>query len=135
MTTEFYPPDDPLEKARWKVIKLGDAANSLAFILPKLSEKLKNQMIAAKEEYKELELYYEQQKQLRQAGSTRYKKTAIPNELRWQVFERDNYTCQHCGSRKHLSVDHILAESKGGLMVLENLQTLCSSCNSRKGAK
>ena len=64
---------------------------------------------------------------------TRLSKVPIPPELRWKVWERDNFTCLHCGTRKNLSVDHILAESKGGLMVLENLQTLCKPCNSRKG--
>ena len=62
-------------------------------------------------------------------------KTPIPPEIRWLVWERDNFTCQHCGSRKHLAVDHILAESKGGMMVLANLQTLCGRCNSKKGAR
>ena len=65
----------------------------------------------------------------------RFGKTPIPPEIRWRVWERDNFTCQHCGSRKHLAVDHILAESKGGMMVLENLQTLCGRCNSKKGAR
>lgn len=62
-----------------------------------------------------------------------YKKEPIPPEIRWAVWERDNFTCKHCESRQNLSVDHILAESKGGTMTLENLQTLCKSCNSRKG--
>ena len=64
-----------------------------------------------------------------------YTKTPIPPEIRWRVWERDNFTCLHCKSRKHLSVDHIIAESKGGLMVLDNLQTLCRRCNSKKGAR
>jgi len=61
-------------------------------------------------------------------------KQPIPPDLRWEVWERDNFTCRHCGVRRHLSVDHIIAESKGGPMTLDNLQTLCRSCNSRKGA-
>ena len=62
-----------------------------------------------------------------------FKKQAIPSNLRWIVWERDNFTCVACGARKRLSVDHIIPESKGGLAVLENLQTLCCRCNSRKG--
>jgi len=58
---------------------------------------------------------------------------AIPEELRWDVFRRDSYTCKHCGSGAMLRADHILAWSKGGPTTLENLQTLCHSCNSRKG--
>lgn len=64
-----------------------------------------------------------------------YKKEPIPKEIRWAVWERDDFTCKHCGSRKDLSVDHIEAESKGGKMTLDNLQTLCKPCNSRKGAR
>jgi hypothetical protein len=63
------------------------------------------------------------------------RKMPIPTVLRWEVWVRDNFTCKHCGSRRDLSVDHIIAESKGGPMELSNLQTLCRSCNSRKGAR
>lgn len=71
----------------------------------------------------------------REGGGERYRKQPIPDELRWAVWERDNFTCQHCGSRQFLSVDHIFAESRGGTMTLDNLQTLCKTCNSRKGAR
>jgi len=67
--------------------------------------------------------------------STQYKKVPIPEELRWEVFERDGFKCVKCDSRRFLRADHIIAESKGGLTVLSNLQTLCRSCNSKKGAK
>lgn len=62
-------------------------------------------------------------------------KAVIPHCLRWQVWERDNFTCGHCGSRKNLSIDHVQPESKGGTLELDNLQTLCKPCNSRKGAR
>lgn len=67
--------------------------------------------------------------------SPRYMKVKIPTELRWAVWERDNFTCRHCGSRRSLAVDHIYPESRGGATTLDNLQTLCKRCNSRKGAK
>jgi 5-methylcytosine-specific restriction endonuclease McrA len=63
------------------------------------------------------------------------KKSLIPSELRWAVWERDDFTCQRCRSRQHLSIDHVKPESRGGLTVMENLQTLCRRCNSRKGAR
>lgn len=62
-----------------------------------------------------------------------YKKQPIPVALRWEVFARDNFTCRECGSRKFLTADHVIPESKQGPTTLENLQTLCQSCNSRKG--
>lgn len=62
-------------------------------------------------------------------------KPKIPQPLRWEVFKRDGYTCGECGSREDLTCDHIEAESKGGPTTLENLRTLCRSCNSKKGAR
>lgn len=50
-----------------------------------------------------------------------------------RVFARDNYRCVYCGSGENLTVDHIVAWSKGGTNDESNLQTLCKSCNSRKG--
>ena len=55
--------------------------------------------------------------------------------LRWQVLQRDNFTCRACGASPaitpgiELHVDHIQAWSNGGETVIENLQTLCSVCN------
>lgn len=63
------------------------------------------------------------------------KKARIPADTRWGVWERDNFTCQHCGCRRNLAVDHIHPESRGGGLELANLQTLCRSCNSKKGAR
>jgi hypothetical protein len=55
--------------------------------------------------------------------------------LREIVFERDDGRCRHCGVTERLSLDHIYPKSLGGSDELDNLQTLCRSCNSRKGAK
>lgn len=62
-----------------------------------------------------------------------YRKQPIPAKLRKQIFERDGYRCQECGDWHDLAVDHVMPESKGGPMTLDNLRTLCRSCNSRKG--
>lgn len=69
--------------------------------------------------------------------STRATKQPIPKALRMRVFQRDGLGCLRCGSDDPdaLRADHIIPESKGGLMTLDNLQTLCAPCNSWKGVK
>jgi hypothetical protein len=59
----------------------------------------------------------------------------IPARIREAVYRRDGYTCLHCGGTDKLSLDHILPYSHGGADTVENLQTLCTPCNSRKGAR
>jgi hypothetical protein len=64
-----------------------------------------------------------------------YAKKRISASLRTRVFERDAYRCCHCGDHRSLTADHIHPESQGGATTFENLQTLCKSCNSKKGTK
>jgi len=61
------------------------------------------------------------------------KKKVISQAMRTKVFERDLYRCKHCGTHLDLCADHIVAEANGGPTHLDNLQTLCRSCNSKKG--
>jgi len=62
-------------------------------------------------------------------------RTPISKVRRMSIFERDNFTCLHCGTNEKLTIDHIVPWVKGGGNEMENLQTLCQSCNSRKGVK
>ena len=48
-------------------------------------------------------------------------------------YRRDNYECVYCGSKKNLTIDHILPKSKGGQNTWINLITCCSPCNRFKG--
>jgi len=49
------------------------------------------------------------------------------------VFARDDWTCQYCGSRSNLTVDHVIPRSKGGSSSWDNIVASCAPCNRRKG--
>ncbi|RMG15242.1 MAG: HNH endonuclease [Cyanobacteria bacterium J055] len=68
---------------------------------------------------------------LKMAGMERIWK--VPPVNRREVLRRDNHTCQYCGSRKHLTLDHVVPRSKGGTHTWDNVVTACSPCNARKG--
>lgn len=51
------------------------------------------------------------------------------------VYDRDGRRCVSCGSQDDLTIDHVVPRSNGGSDHIENLQTLCRSCNCRKGAR
>jgi hypothetical protein len=51
------------------------------------------------------------------------------------VLARDGLACVECGSTADLTVDHKQPRARGGGNDPSNLQTLCRSCNSRKGTK
>ncbi|MFI5985099.1 HNH endonuclease [Streptomyces sp. NPDC051555] len=59
-------------------------------------------------------------------------RAAIPDSVRAVVLNRDGHACQACHSNENLTLDHIYPWSLGGPDTVENLQTLCRSCNSRK---
>lgn len=63
----------------------------------------------------------------------------VPKEIFQLVMERDGWHCQElgCGSTDQLTIDHkIVPYSEGGSSTdPDNLQVLCQSCNSRKGAR
>ncbi|MGD0197654.1 MAG: HNH endonuclease [Solirubrobacteraceae bacterium] len=48
------------------------------------------------------------------------------------VFARDEWTCQYCGARNNLTVDHVIPRSKGGLSSWDNIVASCAPCNRRK---
>lgn len=59
----------------------------------------------------------------------------LHTDHRKAIFERDGFRCKHCGTPDDLTVDHIIPVTAGGLSFDENLQTLCRSCNSKKGCR
>ena len=65
------------------------------------------------------------------------KRKAISSKTRFDIFKRDSFTCQYCGSTPPvaiLHVDHVLAVANGGVNTEDNLVTACSNCNQGKGA-
>jgi 5-methylcytosine-specific restriction endonuclease McrA len=52
---------------------------------------------------------------------------------RKNIFKRDNSKCQYCGTKFHLTIDHIIPKSRGGEDTWENLVTACIKCNNSKG--
>ena len=62
-------------------------------------------------------------------------KQQISADIRWEIWERDDFRCFYCGSRRFLSVDHKIPESKGGTLDGDNLITACMRCNVRRGTQ
>jgi DnaD/phage-associated family protein len=62
----------------------------------------------------------------------------ISNSLRFEIFQRDQHTCQCCGRQApevELEIDHLIPVARGGTDDFENLLTSCRECNSGKSAK
>ena len=61
----------------------------------------------------------------------------VSTRTRFEIFKRDKFTCQYCGSQPPaviLHVDHILAVANGGTNDTENLTTACEGCNLGKSS-
>ncbi len=54
---------------------------------------------------------------------------------RQRLYKRDNNECAYCGSKKELTIDHIIPKSRGGKNTWNNLITCCLPCNLKKGDK
>jgi 5-methylcytosine-specific restriction endonuclease McrA len=57
----------------------------------------------------------------------------VPPVNRRGVLQRDGHACQYCGSRKRLTLDHVIPRSKGGQHSWDNVVAACAGCNGRKG--
>ncbi len=54
------------------------------------------------------------------------------------LYDKQNGRCNGCRlffPPRNLDVDHVKAQAKGGSDEIENLQLLCSACNSTKGSR
>ena len=65
-----------------------------------------------------------------------YVKPALyPAFTRFNLFLRDNFSCQYCGSGRDLTFDHVTPRSLGGMTTWGNVTTACAACNIRKGGR
>jgi len=61
--------------------------------------------------------------------------SAISKRQRFEIFKRDSFQCVYCGRKPPevlLTVDHLIAVSKGGGNDPINLATACQDCNGGK---
>lgn len=71
----------------------------------------------------------------RQNKAQKLQSKYLKPQIRAAVFQRDGHQCRHCSAKSPLTIDHIIPQSKGGSDEICNLQTLCRSCNSKKGVR
>jgi hypothetical protein len=58
------------------------------------------------------------------------------HHIRAEVKQRFGGACAYCGRVPHvLTLDHIVAKSKGGFDVRSNLVAVCRPCNKSKASK
>jgi hypothetical protein len=70
--------------------------------------------------------------------SDKPQRKSLSKRTRFELFKRDSFTCQYCGSKAPdvlLEADHIKPVSKGGTNALLNLVTSCWDCNRGKSDK
>ncbi len=68
---------------------------------------------------------------------TKIFKNKIPYS-KYNVFIRDEYTCQFCGvklKKRECTIDHVVPKVKGGLSSWNNCVCACKRCNNLKGDK
>ncbi|MCR9214103.1 MAG: HNH endonuclease [Proteobacteria bacterium] len=63
------------------------------------------------------------------------KQNKHPAFTRFNVFLRDGFRCQYCGSGDELTFDHVLPRRLGGQTSWENITTACAPCNMKKGGR
>lgn len=67
------------------------------------------------------------------ASASGFERSAISDEVRLQVWQRDQGKCARCGSRENLEFDHIVPVAMGGSSTARNVELLCQNCNRSKG--
>ena len=60
------------------------------------------------------------------------KPARYPAFTRFNLFLRDQFTCQYCSAQGEMTFDHVVPRSRGGRTTWENVVAACSRCNLRK---
>jgi len=101
----------------------------------KLELLLKEFIYKENDKFKRLEklvtLYEEKNENITQ----NFVREPIPQEVKEEVFIRDEGKCVECGTQEDLQYDHIIPVSKGGSNTAKNIQILCKHCNLKKSNK
>ena len=63
------------------------------------------------------------------------KHSEFPAFTRFNLFLRDRFACQYCGSPDTLTFDHVIPRRLGGKTTWENIATACAPCNMKKGGR
>jgi len=53
---------------------------------------------------------------------------------RFNLFLRDEFTCQYCGAQGDMTFDHVVPRARGGKTTWQNVVASCGPCNLRKGS-
>ncbi|MEM9146009.1 MAG: HNH endonuclease [Pseudomonadota bacterium] len=60
------------------------------------------------------------------------KPARYPAFTRFNLFLRDEFTCQYCGAKGEMTFDHVMPRSRGGRTTWENVVAACGRCNLKK---
>ena len=63
------------------------------------------------------------------------KPALYPAFTRFNLFLRDEFSCQYCGAKGELTFDHVIPRSRGGRTTWGNVVAACARCNLRKSDK
>lgn len=69
------------------------------------------------------------------ANTAKRSREPLSEEVKFEVWRRDQGRCEICGSQENLEFDHIIPFSKGGSSTARNIQLLCQNCNRHKSDK
>ena len=73
------------------------------------------------------------QKKFQQLKSGQIEWSSAIREFIRQV--EDGMKCEYCGTKEHISMDHIIPKNRLTLETADNIVWACTSCNSSKGDK